>query len=212
VDRLVSFVDFAPTLLSLAGVPIPKHFQGSAFLGDAAKPAAQAMCLVRATAWTRRSTPRAPYATRAGSTSATSARIFRGARLSPIPTRVRFVSNSSPTQPRVRLGKGAHGMARCRRDRWRSSTTRRPIPIQLKNLAADPCPDRAELKRLRATLHGWLIEIRDATFVTEEEVMQHTGGGSPYSRGCASGDDYPLERILRVAAMVGDPGGGRGPA
>jgi N-sulfoglucosamine sulfohydrolase len=35
-DRLVSFVDFAPTVLSLAGVPIPDHVQGKAFLGDKA--------------------------------------------------------------------------------------------------------------------------------------------------------------------------------
>lgn len=35
---LVSFVDFAPTMLSLAGVPIPEHMQGQAFLGRAAAP------------------------------------------------------------------------------------------------------------------------------------------------------------------------------
>lgn len=33
-EELVSFVDFAPTLLSLAGIPIPKSMQGQAFLGD----------------------------------------------------------------------------------------------------------------------------------------------------------------------------------
>jgi arylsulfatase A-like enzyme len=32
-DRLVSFIDFAPTVLSLAGIKIPEHMQGSAFLG-----------------------------------------------------------------------------------------------------------------------------------------------------------------------------------
>ena len=32
-DRLVSFVDLAPTVLSLAGVPIPSYMQGIAFLG-----------------------------------------------------------------------------------------------------------------------------------------------------------------------------------
>jgi len=31
--ELVSFIDFAPTMLSLAGIPIPKHMQGQAFLG-----------------------------------------------------------------------------------------------------------------------------------------------------------------------------------
>jgi hypothetical protein len=32
-DELVSFIDFAPTMLSLAGVPIPDAMQGQAFLG-----------------------------------------------------------------------------------------------------------------------------------------------------------------------------------
>lgn len=37
-DRLISFVDFAPTVLSLAGVQIPEHMQGQAFLGDQTAP------------------------------------------------------------------------------------------------------------------------------------------------------------------------------
>ena len=32
-DDLVAFLDFAPTMLSLCNVPIPKHLQGQAFLG-----------------------------------------------------------------------------------------------------------------------------------------------------------------------------------
>jgi arylsulfatase A-like enzyme len=32
-DQLISSVDFAPTVLSLAGIPIPGHMQGQAFLG-----------------------------------------------------------------------------------------------------------------------------------------------------------------------------------
>jgi hypothetical protein len=34
VDRLVSFIDLAPTLLSIAGIPVPEYMQGNAFLGD----------------------------------------------------------------------------------------------------------------------------------------------------------------------------------
>jgi uncharacterized sulfatase len=37
-DELVAFVDFAPTLLSLAGVEIPPHLQGQAFLGPKKAP------------------------------------------------------------------------------------------------------------------------------------------------------------------------------
>tara|TARA_R110002096_G_scaffold147671_27_gene307903 strand:+ start:13260 stop:15152 length:1893 start_codon:yes stop_codon:yes gene_type:complete len=36
IDQLVSFVDFAPTMLSLLGLEIPAHMQGTAFLGEAA--------------------------------------------------------------------------------------------------------------------------------------------------------------------------------
>jgi len=35
-ERIVSFVDLAPTLLSLAGIPIPEHMQGNAFHGKQA--------------------------------------------------------------------------------------------------------------------------------------------------------------------------------
>lgn len=35
-DRLVSFVDFAPTFLSLAGAKVPEWLQGTAFLGESA--------------------------------------------------------------------------------------------------------------------------------------------------------------------------------
>ena len=37
-DQLVTFVDFAPTILSLAGIPIPAYMQGQAFLGRQQKP------------------------------------------------------------------------------------------------------------------------------------------------------------------------------
>jgi len=33
-DRIVTFVDFAPTVLGLAGIKIPEHLQGQAFLGN----------------------------------------------------------------------------------------------------------------------------------------------------------------------------------
>lgn len=36
-DSLVSFVDFAPTMLALAGAPIPARFQGQVFLGEKAQ-------------------------------------------------------------------------------------------------------------------------------------------------------------------------------
>ncbi len=46
-DRLVSFVDFAPTVLSLTGVDIPEHMQGPAFLGPAAGEPRQRVYAIR---------------------------------------------------------------------------------------------------------------------------------------------------------------------
>lgn len=40
-DELVSFIDFAPTVLSLAGLQVPDHMEGQAFLGDQAAPPRQ---------------------------------------------------------------------------------------------------------------------------------------------------------------------------
>jgi len=37
-DELVAFIDLAPTMLNLAGVEIPKHLQGRAFLGEKLSP------------------------------------------------------------------------------------------------------------------------------------------------------------------------------
>ncbi|MDZ4687751.1 MAG: sulfatase-like hydrolase/transferase [Planctomycetaceae bacterium] len=40
-NDLVAFVDFAPTMLSLCGISLPKHFQGQAFLGPDRQPPRQ---------------------------------------------------------------------------------------------------------------------------------------------------------------------------
>jgi hypothetical protein len=37
-DELISFVDFAPTMLSITGLPIPEHLQGQPFLGERKAP------------------------------------------------------------------------------------------------------------------------------------------------------------------------------
>ncbi|MCF6312905.1 MAG: sulfatase-like hydrolase/transferase [Verrucomicrobiales bacterium] len=41
IDRLVSFVDFAPTVLALAAVQVPDYMQGQVFLGPQSQPAPQ---------------------------------------------------------------------------------------------------------------------------------------------------------------------------
>jgi N-sulfoglucosamine sulfohydrolase len=46
-DRLISSIDFGPTLLSLAGIPVPAHMQGKPFLGKQAMPEREAVFAAR---------------------------------------------------------------------------------------------------------------------------------------------------------------------
>ena len=46
-DRLISSIDFGPTLLSLAGIPVPAHMQGKPFLGKQAVPEREAVFAAR---------------------------------------------------------------------------------------------------------------------------------------------------------------------
>lgn len=59
VDRLSNFADFAPTILSLAGLPIPDYMQGRAMLGPQMKPEPKFVYATRDRGNTRYDTMRA---------------------------------------------------------------------------------------------------------------------------------------------------------
>lgn len=46
-DRLISSIDFGPSVLSLAGIPVPAHMQGRPFLGNQTKPERDAVYAAR---------------------------------------------------------------------------------------------------------------------------------------------------------------------
>ncbi len=46
-DRLISSIDFGPSVLSLAGIPVPAHMQGRPFLGSQTKPERDAVYAAR---------------------------------------------------------------------------------------------------------------------------------------------------------------------
>ena len=70
-DDLVSFIDFAPTMLSIAGTEIPARMQGQVFLGDRRQKSASTSSL-RETGWIKLLIAYAPCATNSSSTCATS--------------------------------------------------------------------------------------------------------------------------------------------
>lgn len=198
VDRLVSFVDLAPTVLSLAGVPIPEHMQGRAFLGPkTAAPPEYVYCF------------RDRMAERYDFVRA----ITDG--------RYRYLRNFLPERPRGRdtvygftvqrnwtAWRDAYEQGRCN-EVQSAFWERKPVeelydletdPWEVRNLAADP--QYAEvLERLRGALFRWMIDSRDLGLVPEPMFDQLAGEGSKHETlfDYGQSSDYPVERLLRLA-------------
>jgi arylsulfatase A-like enzyme len=166
---LVSFVDFAPTVLSLAGVPIPDHMQGRAFLGgqqgaprryvyaarDRMDPAPETIRAVRDARfkYIRNYRPDLPY-------------------FGFIPYRDR----AGVMQEILRLtAEGALGP-----DQWQLWSQKKPLeelydteadPHEIHNLASDP-RHFEKLAELRQAHLSWTEETGDLGHITEAELIR----------------------------------------
>lgn len=198
-DRLVGFVDLAPTVLSLAGVPIPKYMQGTAFLGDAA------------------GKPR-EYAFSARDRMGPCPDLIRSAR----DKRYRYIRNYLPHLPAFQYDSYAMGIP-CWANLWQlqkdgklGEVQRRIFepkpkeelyditrdPHELENLAGRP-EHRATLERMRGAVRAWVREIRDVDFIPELDMHRLSAGSSPYELA-RDGSRYNLERVLSAAEMAGE--------
>jgi arylsulfatase A-like enzyme len=202
VDRLVSFVDFAPTVLSLAGLPVPGHMQGSAFLGPAAGDPRELIFgardrvdeaydlsrSVRDGRWLyiRNYMPHLSWMPPEGYSDGSEfrrelKRLAREGKLAAGP-----MTYAAPTRAIEELYDTASD------------------PQQIENLAS-----RAEhapvLERMRRVHRQWVLSTRDLQFVPEQQLFERIGDRTPYDFG-QNRASYPLERILETADMVGRPG------
>ena len=190
-DAPVSFVDFAATVLSLAGVRVPKHMQGHAFAGSA------------------RTSPQ-QYAFSFRNRMDERYDMVRTARDS----RYRYLRNYMPHviygqhvdymfqmrsmaawEKAYREGK----LSGPRRFFWEEKPAEELYdlhtdPDEVRNLAADP-KFKDVLDRMRAALRRHMLDIRDNGFIPE---------GSPTEGfdGARDPRAYPLERILETADMA----------
>lgn len=189
--ELVNFIDLAPTVLSLAGVPLPAQFQGRAFAGAARSPAPEFTFMFRDRMDERYDLARA---------------VTDG--------RFRYIRNYYPNQPWGQhldyLWKQASmsEWAKLAADGKLNATQRaffeaKPAeelfdcttdPDNVRNLAADPAA-RPQLVRLRAALRAHLVATRDTGFMPEPLMTAWAGKGSP---AVAAADEkrYPLARLL----------------
>ncbi len=196
-DRLVSFVDFPPTLLSLVGVDVPAHMQGVPFLGPQAQPPRRYAFAIRdrMAEW---------YAT---------VRVVRDKRF-------QYHRNFMPhlpwapfcsytlTMPTAKVWTRMHeqGKLNAVQDRYFL-----PKPTEeLYDLVADPhmihnladSPDFTKVRdRLSRELHAWQMRTRDLGLLSEYEMHRRATGSTQFDIG-QSEEAYPLSRILPAAEMA----------
>lgn len=191
-DRLVSFVDFAPTVLSLCGIEPPSHMQGWAFLGPHASPKRDHVFGFRGRMDERIDLLRS---------------ISDG--------RYVYIRNYMPhtiygqhlwymfETPTTRVWHNRHAAGELTPEQahfWERKPSEelydlRNDPDEVRNLAADP-RHLTMLVQFREALRVWEREIHDVGFLPEWEMHQRAGGGSPYDY--AHSADYRFDAILHM--------------
>jgi len=198
IDRLVSFVDFAPTVLSLAGLPTPSYMQGRAFLGDQA------------------GTPR-KYVFGAASRVDEVYEMSRCVR----DKRYKYIRNYMPHLPYVQPSEypdRAEIMTELRRVVKEGGLTNtqklffqpdKPLeelydtqadPHEIHNLA-DSAQHRRILERMRRVHRKWMADTFDTGLLPEAQMHIRSEGSTPYEMA-RNPDKYPQQRILETAELV----------
>jgi len=205
--RLVSFVDFAPTTLALAGVKIPQWMEGTSFLGP--KSGAERKYVYAA----RDFHDVADFDT---------SRMVRDAKFHYIRNfmpqigwdaidyswqqapyfleswrRATLAGQTNPTNRQSAFSRSSKPMEELydvARD-----------PFQLNNLASDPKHVK-DLKRLRAECRRWMLAEHDLGLLSQYEFYRRARAGSPYEMGSDTKRN-PTARMLDAAdaANARDP-------
>jgi len=197
VERPVAFVDFAPTLCSLADVPIPEFHEGRAFLGDAAAEPRAHVFLFRGRMDERYDTVRAIRTPEFLYVNNFSPHRSWGQHYS-YPFRVLMSMRSwheeyvagrcDPIQARYWEPKPGEEFYVIADD-----------PHQIDNRIDDPAYQE-EIARLRETLRDEIRATRDAGLLPEGLAERLAGEQTVYEY--AQSDAYPIDRVLETATIA----------
>jgi arylsulfatase A-like enzyme len=175
-DRLVSFVDFAPTMLSLAGIEPKEWMQGSAFAGEFKKPGREFNYGFRGRMDERIDLVR----------SVTDGRYVYLRQYLPHRIYGQHIDYMFQT-PTTRVWRGFFDDGRL--DEAQSHFWREKPAEELYDLHSDrdevvnlvDAPGHAEvLAKLRGAHESWEREIRDIGFLPEAEIHARSEGSTPY--------------------------------
>ena len=197
-DRLVSFVDVAPTVLSLCGVKIPAAMQGVPFLGEQAGPPRQYAHAIR-----DRMAERFDLV-----------RVVRDARFQyhrnflPQLSWSQFVSYTEE-MPMMQAWRRLHEEGKLSGPAARYFSPAKPMeefydlqrdPHLLNNLAGDPAYAR-DLGRLRAECWRWMLETGDLGLLPEYEMQNRSRAATPWEIAVDRSKN-PLADLLKAADLA----------
>ncbi len=199
-DRLVSFVDFAPTLLSLVGIEPPDWMQGFAFLGQYQAPPQPYIYGFRGRMDERFDMVR----------SVTDGRYVYIRNYMPHRIYGQHVAYMFQT-PTTQVWKRLHDEGKLTPEPEIFWNTKAPEelydlqsdPDEVHNLANDS-GHRDILNRIAKAQADLVLRIRDVGFLPEGEIHSRSHGESPYDMA-RDDDRYPLDRILKAAENATRP-------
>ncbi|MEX0772975.1 MAG: sulfatase, partial [Balneolales bacterium] len=193
VDRLISLVDLAPTLLSLTEIPIPEFMQGDAFLGEQKTAGPDYVFMFRGRMDERYDMSRAVR-----------------------DQRYRYIRNFMPYRiygqrldylwraASTRSWEQACQSGECNETQnifWNSKPVEelydtQSDPWEVNNLADDPAYKEV-LERMRKANQQWMVDIRDSGFIPEAELSDRSGDRAIYDY--MRSNNVPLEDIIDAA-------------
>jgi hypothetical protein len=201
VERLISFVDLAPTLLSIAGIEIPEYLQGNAFLG-------------------KQKTEDPEYAFMFRGRMDERYDMCRAVR----DQKYRYIRNYMPYRvygqhldylwqaPSIRSWEQAYLKGECNETQsifWQTKPVEELYdtendPWEINNLAKDPAY-KDVLLRMRAANKDWVTKIKDTGFIPEADRVERAGEMAMYDY--MRSDKIDLNSIMNAAekATLGDP-------
>lgn len=203
-DRLVSFVDLAPTVLSLAGLRAPEWMQGQTFAGESSGERQEFLFGARGRMDERGDEVR----------SVTDGRYVYLRNFHLHTPQGPYIAYQFQT-PTTRIWYEQY-TARKTNDAqsifWRTPRAPEELydlrtdPDEVRNLA-DSAEHQKIRKRLRAALYQHLSDVRDVCLLPEGEMFVRSRGASPYDMA-RDGEVYPFARVLAAADIAARMDGG----
>lgn len=199
-ERLVSFVDLVPTVLSLAGMRPPAHLHGQAFLGPYATEDPAYIYGFR-----DRMDERYDMSRAVRDQDFMYIRNFYPQR--PQGAYLAYMFQTPTTQIwKQMFDDGQLNAAQSffwQAKPWEELYDLQADPHQINNLA-ESTEHQETLQRLRGATRDWMFRIRDVGFMPEGEMLARAGTDAPYTLG-HDAQRYPLESIYEVADLASRP-------